>query len=287
MSKMVNRFSKYLALIRWNKPIGSYLILWPVLTALWLASDGRPHAWVLMVFIVGTFLMRSVGCIINDFADRHWDKDVTRTADRPLTTGKVSVLEAVILAVILAGIALALVLTLNHLVLWLAFVAIALAATYPFLKRWTQLPQIGLSMAFNWAIIMAFAAELGGIPMSAWLVFLAFAPLPIAYDTYYAMVDKDDDVLVGIKSTAILFGRFDRLIVLGLQLISLVLLVLIGVIYHLNAWYDVALWLTLCSYVYQFYSTRERDREACFKAFLNNHYALLFIFIGVFLGFLQ
>lgn len=286
---MINKekINLYLKLIRWHKPIGSLLLLWPVLTALWLASGGHPHASTLVIFIVGVFLMRSAGCIINDLADRKWDNKIARTKDRPITTGKISVLSAVIFFIILCIAAFLLVLQLNQFTVYLSVIAMLLAVIYPFLKRVTNLPQVGLGLAFQWGCIMAYAAELNYIPAIAWLVFVANLLFTVAYDSQYAMIDRADDLKVGIKSTAILFGKYDRWIIFLLQLVGLALMFLVGMLYHLNSWYNIGLVLAFCFSLYQFSLVWHRKEATCFQAFLNNHYLLLMIFVGVFLSYLR
>jgi 4-hydroxybenzoate polyprenyltransferase len=271
----------YLQLMRLDRPIGSLLLLWPTLWALWLAAEGIPRVSVLLVFVGGVFVMRSAGCVINDFADRHVDGHVTRTQGRPLVSGRIRPIEALVLFGILVGLALALVLTQNNLTIELAFGALFFAAIYPFMKRVTHLPQLFLGLAFSWAIPMAFAAQSGSIPPIAWLLVIANSFWTIAYDTFYAMVDRDDDLKIGIKSTAILFGRRDKLIVGILQLATLLVLASIGCLQELGAVYYVGLTVAGGLFVYQQRLASRRERDGCFAAFLNNNYVGACIFVGI------
>lgn len=268
-------------LARFDRPIGSLLLLWPTLWALFLAGDGFPKLDVLLVFVLGVVFMRAAGCVINDFADRNVDGYVKRTANRPMPSGKVSEREALGLFVLLVLVSFLLVLTMNNLTIMLSVVAVILAAAYPFMKRYTHLPQLVLGAAFGWSIPMAYAAQSGHLPAVAWLLFLANILWTIAYDTLYAMVDRDDDLNVGIKSTAILFGRFDKLIIGLLQLATIIVLIIIGGILQLSQWYYWALLLSSMLFVYQQMLIQKRQREQCFKAFLNNNYVGMVIFIGI------
>ncbi|MEC6797604.1 4-hydroxybenzoate octaprenyltransferase [Photobacterium sp. S4TG1] len=268
-------------LARFDRPIGSLLLLWPTLWALFLAGDGFPKLDVLVVFVLGVVFMRAAGCVINDFADRNVDGHVKRTAHRPMPSGKVSEREALGLFILLVLVSFLLVLTMNSLTIMLSVVAVILAAAYPFMKRYTHLPQLVLGAAFGWSIPMAYAAQSGALPVVAWLLFAANILWTIAYDTLYAMVDRDDDIKVGIKSTAILFGRFDKLIIGILQLATLMLLIAIGGILQLNQGYYWALLLAAALFVYQQMLIQGRQREQCFKAFLNNNYVGMVIFIGI------
>ena len=279
------RFSLYWRLVRADKPIGIYLLLWPALWALWLAADGIPPWWILLVFVLGTALMRSAGCAINDFADRHFEGQVERTAQRPLATGLVSAREAVVVFAVLSLLAFALVLTLNAKTIAHSFIAVALAALYPFTKRYTHMPQLVLGMAFGWAVPMAFAAVQNSIPPLAWVLFAATVLWALIYDTMYAMVDREDDLKIGIKSTAILFGRFDRLIIGFLQLIMLALLWWVGDMAGRGAAFHIALIAAAALFGYQQWLIRERGRDACFRAFLNNHYFGLLLFLGLFVDY--
>ncbi|ARN73916.1 4-hydroxybenzoate octaprenyltransferase [Oceanicoccus sagamiensis] len=284
-SSLRHKTPDYLALIRFDRPIGTYLLLWPTLWALWIAAEGLPDLKLLVIFILGTFLMRSAGCAINDFADRKIDAHVKRTANRPLATGKISSKEALIFTAVLCLLAFVLVLFTNPKTIALSFAAVALAACYPFMKRYTQLPQVVLGAAFSWGIPMAFAAQQNALPKELWLLYFAVVIWTVAYDTFYAMVDRDDDIQIGVKSTAILFGQYDRLITGLLQVIVLVLLVEVGRAFGLGQWYFLSLIVTALLFVYQQYLIRHRDRDNCFKAFLNNHWAGAIIFGGIALSY--
>lgn len=270
----------YLRLMRIDRPVGTLLLLWPTLAALWLAAQGVPPLGILAAFVVGTFLARSAGCVINDIADREFDAHVARTRERPLVTGEVSLTGALVLLGILALACLAVVLTLNRLAQALALGGALVATVYPFLKRWTHLPQAALGVAFSWGIPMAFAAVNGSVSGAAWLLFAASLVWIVAYDTIYAMVDRDDDLRIGIKSTAILFGRADRLIVAGLQLVALVLLVGLGTVLTLGPAYYLALAAISGLFVYQQWLIRRREREPCFRAFGNNVWVGFALFVG-------
>jgi 4-hydroxybenzoate polyprenyltransferase len=273
--------NKYISLMRLNKPIGILLLLWPTLWALWLAGNGNPNIFIVGIFILGTIIMRSAGCIINDFADRNFDKHVERTQHRPLSTGKISVKSALILFFVLLACAFALVLLLNRLTIILAFVGAILATLYPFLKRVTHLPQLGLGLAFSWGVPMAFAAINNNVPINAWILFLVAAIWPVIYDTMYAMVDRNDDVTIGIKSTAILFGDADKLIIATLQIIFLLLMIMCGVLFKLTSIYYVSLFISFLLFCYQQWLIKDRDKTLCFKAFLNNHWVGMVIFLGI------
>lgn len=278
-------YQALLQLIRFDKPIGTLLLLWPTLWALWIAAQGVPDYDLLLIFVVGTFLMRSVGCIINDLADRDLDGSVKRTSGRPLVTGAVSAKEALALLSVLMLLSFILVLFTNPLTIALSIAAVLLASTYPFMKRHTHLPQIVLGAAFSWGIPMAFAAQLGELPPALWLLYLGNLLWTIAYDTKYAMVDRDDDLKVGIKSTAILFGEHDRLIVGCLQLSCLIALFLAGQAFSLGAPYNASLLVAGGLFIYHQYLIRERNRDACFKAFLHNNWVGMVIFLGIALNY--
>lgn len=272
----------YAQLMRLHKPIGIYLLLWPTLWALWLATpELMPSIKNLLIFIAGVILMRSAGCIINDIADRKIDGRVKRTQDRPLATGAVSSKEAWISFAIISLTAFLLVLMTNSLTIQLSVGGLILAATYPFMKRYTHLPQVVLGAAFAWSVPMAFAAEAGAIRQEAWLIYLAVVLWTVVYDTFYAMVDRDDDIKIGVKSTAILFGEQDRIITGGLQLLTLYTLVLIGQRFELNLPYYTSLLIVAALFAYQQWLIRFRDRDACLKAFLNNHWVGLVVFLGI------
>jgi 4-hydroxybenzoate polyprenyltransferase len=269
-------------LTRMNRPIGSLLLLWPTLWALFLAADGLPDWHVLIVFVLGVLFMRSAGCVINDFADRKVDGHVKRTANRPLPSGLISSKEALTFFAVLVVCSFLLVLTMNILTIMLSGIGIVLAVAYPFMKRVTYLPQFVLGLAFSWAIPMAYAAESNQVPPEAWLLFVINALWTIAYDTQYAMVDRDDDLKIGIKSTAILFGRFDKLIIGLLQLGVLTLLIILGSQLVLSSVYYWGVLASAGFFVYQQWLIKGREREACFKAFLSNNYVggLVFVAIG-------
>jgi 4-hydroxybenzoate polyprenyltransferase len=282
---MKAKLSAYARLMRLDRPVGNYLLLWPTLWALWFAAISQgaviPAIPVIAVFVAGVFLMRAAGCVINDFADRKIDGQVDRTKARPLATGEVSPKEALALFFALTLAAFCLVLTMNSLTIKLSFVGAALATLYPFTKRWTHLPQFVLGAAFGWAVPMAFAAQANGLPPLAWILFSITLLWTVAYDTMYAMVDRDDDLKIGVKSTAILFGRFDRLIIAVLQLSTLILLVLIGTLQQLNWPYYLGLSAAAGLALWQQWLIKERQGDRCFKAFLNNHPFGLVVFIGI------
>ena len=280
-----SKFQALLQLIRFDKPIGTLLLLWPTLWALWIAAAGFPDWDLLLIFCLGTFLMRSAGCVVNDLADRHWDGEVNRTQGRPLVTGAVSPGEARLLFLGLLLVAFVLVLFTNALTVKLSFGAVALASTYPFMKRYTHLPQVVLGAAFSWSIPMAFAAQTGELPPGLWLLYVANLLWTMAYDTKYAMVDRDDDLVVGIKSTAILFGDHDRLVIGLLQLAFLGLMILAGINFELGTFYYLGLVAAAGLCVYHQYLIRERDPAACFQAFLHNNWVGVVIFVGLLLDF--
>ncbi|MDU6079524.1 MAG: 4-hydroxybenzoate octaprenyltransferase [Pantoea sp.] len=280
----MSKFQAYSRLMRIDKPIGTLLLLWPTLWALWLSDMGVPPLSVLVVFVLGVFVMRAAGCVINDFADRKVDGFVKRTAGRPLPSGAVSEKEAKILFVLLGLLAFALVLTMNLMTILLSLGGLALAWCYPFMKRYTHLPQVVLGAAFGWAIPMAWAAVSESLPLECWLVFLANICWAVAYDTQYAMVDRDDDIKIGVKSTAILFGRYDKLIIGLLQLATLGLLALVGLLMQLNAFFYWSLLGAAALFLYQQKLIVRRERDACFQGFLNNNYVGLVVFIGVVLN---
>ncbi|SGY99785.1 4-hydroxybenzoate octaprenyltransferase-4-HB polyprenyltransferase [Moritella viscosa] len=286
MSFMTSKMKDYIQLTRMDKPIGTLLLLWPTLWALWIAAEGLPKLDVLFVFTLGVILMRAAGCVINDFADRHVDGHVKRTENRPLASGRISSRAALIFFFCLTLLAFLLVLTMNTLTILLSFVGVGLAACYPFMKRYTHLPQVVLGMAFGWAIPMGFVAQLDTVPSYAWLLFVANILWTVAYDTLYAMVDRDDDLKIGIKSTAILFGKKDKLIVGLLQLSSLLCLGILGWLLVLPAVYFVGLILVAGLFVYQQKLIVDRDRDSCFKAFLHNNYVGMIIFASLFLSYL-
>jgi 4-hydroxybenzoate polyprenyltransferase len=275
------RLRQYYYLTRLHKPIGIFLLLWPTLWALWIAGAGKPAFGVVIIFVLGTVLMRSAGCVINDYADRNIDPHVRRTRERPLATGKVTPREALLLFVVLCLLAFGLVLLTNPLTVYLSFGGAALAAIYPFSKRYTHLPQVVLGMAFAWAIPMAFAAQTGAITKQAWLIYVITVVWAVIYDTMYAMVDRDDDVKIGVKSTAILFGDADRIILAILQILMLLGLWLLGRQVELAWPYFAGIGVAAGLAAYQQFLIRRRDPKGCFAAFLNNHWLGLAVFAGL------
>ncbi len=275
------RLREYVLLMRLDRPIGILLLLWPTLWALWIAGAGRPDALVAAVFVLGVVLMRSAGCVINDYADRKIDPHVARTQYRPLAAGRVQAREALILFVALCLAAFGLVLLLNPLTIMLSVGGVLLAAVYPFMKRYTHLPQVVLGAAFGWAVPMAFAAQTGAVPPLAWLLFVATVLWATAYDTMYAMVDRNDDLRIGVKSTAILFGEADRVLIGLLQAMVLFALALAGKQAGLGALYFAGLTVASGLVIYQLYLIRRRDGAGCFKAFLNNNWFGAAVFAGV------
>lgn len=285
LARLHPRAWDFIQLTRMDKPIGIYLLLWPTLWALWMASGGVPSAKNLVIFVLGTVLMRMAGCVINDFADRKLDGHVERTKARPLATGKITVREAWIAFFVLLGASFLLVLCTNAQTIWLSFGGAAVAALYPFMKRYTYYPQVVLGAAFSWGIPMAFTAAGGTLPAVAWLLFFANVLWTVAYDTYYAMTDREDDLKMGMKSTAILFGDADRVINLTLQGLMLLLLILAGNKLAMHLAYYLGLAVAAGCFAWQFHSTRDREPMKCFKAFLHNHWAGLAIFLGTVLDF--
>ena len=277
----VPRIRLYWQLMRMHKPIGALLLLWPTLWSLWLAADGFPRWDVLVIFVLGVFVMRSAGCVINDFADRKVDGHVKRTRERPLVNGQVSSREAIALFIGLCLLAFGLVLLTNTLTIQLSVGGVLLAFCYPFMKRFTHLPQVVLGAAFAWAIPMAFAAQSGSLGAEVWLLYTAVVLWTVVYDTFYAMVDRDDDLRIGVKSTAILFGEHDRLMTGVLQALTLYALLMVGSRFELGAYYYVSLGVAALLFAYQQYLIRFRQRDACFKAFMNNNWVGFAIFIGV------
>jgi len=283
--KSLNRLNPrawdFVQLTRIDKPIGIYLLLWPTLWALWIAGKGSPSLMNVLIFVIGVFLMRAAGCVINDFADRKVDGHVKRTEQRPLVSGKVTSKEALVLFAILVGLSFALVLLTNTTTIWLSFGGLALAACYPFMKRYTYYPQVVLGAAFSWGMPMAFTAETGDLPAAAWLLYIANLLWTVGYDTYYAMTDREDDLKIGVKSTAVLFGDADRVIIITLQLMAVGCLMLAGARFELGLYFFIGLIVAAGCFAWQFWSTRNREPQACFKAFLHNHWAGLAIFVGI------
>jgi 4-hydroxybenzoate polyprenyltransferase len=283
---LVKQLGEYGKLMRLDRPIGILLLLWPTLWALWIAGEGRPDESVFAVFVLGVIVMRSAGCVVNDLADRRFDPHVKRTRDRPLALGTVSVAEALCLFAGLMLIAFGLVLTQNRLTITLAFVGAFLAATYPFMKRFTSLPQLYLGVAFGWGVPMAFAAQTAALPQISWLMFLIIVVWAIIYDTMYAMVDREDDLKLGLRSTAILFDEADRFIIGVLQLIFFAGLMLLAPMADLGKWYWLGLAGAALAAIYQQFLIRDRDPASCFRAFLNNNALGASVFAGIALDYL-
>jgi len=275
------RLRAYGELMRWHRPIGSLLLLWPTLWAIWIAGKGHPPLGITLIFAAGVFVMRSAGCVINDIADRHVDGKVRRTQNRPLITGQVSLREAFILFLVLCLLALILVLQLNAFALKLSSIGLLLAVVYPFMKRVTHWPQLVLGLAFAWGIPMVFAAINDELPNFMWWLYLAGVIWPLAYDTQYAMTDRQDDLQAGIKSTAILFAHYDRLLIFLLQTAVLSILTFLGLQLGYNQWFFISLGVAGGFFIYQQYLIKNRDPQLCFKAFLNNQWVGLSIFLGI------
>ncbi len=275
----------YARLMRIDKPIGIWLLLWPTLWALWLAGDGHPDGGLFVVFVLGVIVMRSAGCVLNDFADRNIDPYVERTRDRPIASGAVSPAEAITLFVFLGLVAIGLAAMLNRPAQLLAVVGAGLTIVYPFIKRFVSVPQFVLGAAFGMAVPMAFAAQTGGVPQLGWLVFATALVWAVIYDTFYAMVDREDDRRIGVKSTAILFGDLDLFVIAGLQLVMLTGLVFVGLRGGLGLWYYLAVGLAACLMLYHLFLARHRDPAGCLRAFLHNHYIGLVVFIGIVLDY--
>ena len=284
---ILGRLTLYAQLTRLNRPIGWLLVLWPTLWGLWLAADGEPSLHLVIIYTLGAIAMRSAGCVINDFADRNLDGHVERTKDRVLATGKVSVKEAWGVFAALVLLSFILVLFTNTLTLYLAFGGLALACCYPFMKRYTHLPQVVLGAAFAWGIPMAFASVRNEVPQQAWLIYFTVLLWTIVYDTFYAMVDRDDDLRIGIKSTAVLFGDQDRVITASLQGLVVIGLVLMGSRFELNALYYLGVAVAAGLFIYQQRLIRYRQRGPCFTAFLNNNWVGAAVFAGIIAGLTQ
>ena len=281
ISQMQVKWNALWRLMRFDRPIGILLLLWPTLWALWIAGDGSPSVKNILIFCTGVVLMRAAGCIMNDVADRDFDPHVERTRKRPLASGELTVRQALLIFFILMALAFGLVLMTNVLTIKLAFAGAVLASTYPFFKRWTHFPQVVLGLAFGWGIPMAFAAETGHLVSVAWLILLINVIWSVIYDTLYAMVDRDDDISIGLKSTAILFGRFDLLILRLLKLLMIALLIGLGLKLQLSwPWYAGVV-VAAALFAWQQYQVRNRDRDACFKAFLNNNWVGVAIWAGL------
>lgn len=283
---MKDRLIQYAHLMRLHRPIGIFLLLWPTLWALWIAAEGHPDLLVVFVFVSGVVLMRSAGCVINDYADREIDPHVERSRDRPIAAGRVKPKEALALFVVLCLGAFALVLLMNRLTIYLSLAGVVLAASYPFMKRYTHLPQVYLGAAFGWAVPMAFAAQTGGVPKVAWLLFVATVLWATVYDTMYGMVDRDDDIKIGVKSTAVLFGEADRIIIAIIQLLFIAALLLVGQAAALGGYYYFGVLLAAALSIYQQYLIRNREPQYCFQAFLNNNWLGAAVFSGLVLHYL-
>jgi 4-hydroxybenzoate polyprenyltransferase len=280
------RLSLYLQLTRLNRPIGILLLLWPTLWGVWIAAAGHPAWHIVLIFVLGTVLMRSAGCTINDYADRDFDKHVQRTRERPITSGRIAPREAIWLAAILALIAFILILPLNNLTLLLSFPAVFLAASYPFTKRFLAIPQAYLGIAFGFGIPMAFAATLGSVPPVAWLMLVANVFWAIAYDTEYAMVDRDDDIHLGLHSSALWFGKYDVAAVMACYATALFLLAIAGLMTGAGIFYFIGLILAEGIALYHYHLIKQRQREGCFKAFLHNNWFGAAIFSGIALDYM-
>ncbi|MDB9974624.1 4-hydroxybenzoate octaprenyltransferase [Candidatus Thioglobus sp.] len=274
----------YIRLMRLDKPIGLLLLLWPTYWALFLSADGWPDLDILVIFTLGVFIMRTAGCVINDFADRKIDMHIERTQQRPLATGEISSNSALVLFGLLLLIALGLVLQTNILTIKLSLIAVLLATLYPFTKRWTNVPQLVLGAAFGMSVPMAFSAQTGIVPLTAWLVFIATLVWTLIYDTFYAMADRDEDLKIGVKSTAILFAKYDQIIITLLQILLIIVLILIGNVFDLGLIYDFSLVIISFFMIYHQFLLKKRQKEEYFKAFLNNNFIGMTAFLGIFLS---
>ena len=281
LTRWTDRIPDFIQLMRLDKPIGILLLMWPTLWALWIAGEGKPSIKISFIFLAGVVLMRSAGCVINDFADRKIDGHVERTKNRPIASGRILPLEALLFAGVLLLLAFILVLFTNFFTILLSFGAALLASSYPYMKRYTYLPQLVLGAAFAWSIPMTFAAHLNTLPHYVWLIYIATLLWTVAYDTFYAMVDRDDDIKIGVKSTAILFGDMDRVMIGILQVASLFCLVLLGLELNFGEYYYAGLVLAAILFAYQQYISRTRDKDQCFNAFLNNNWVGMVIFAGI------
>jgi len=274
----------YFRLMRFNKPIGIYLLLWPTYWALFLSAGGWPDIDLLIIFTFGVIITRSAGCVINDYADREIDKHITRTRDRPITTGEISPKAALLLFIALGLIAFALVLLTNTLTIKISFIAIALAVLYPYTKRWTNLPQLILGLAFAMSVPMVFSAQTGTVPASAGWIFLATILWTLIYDTLYAMADREEDLKIGVKSTAILFAKYDQIFITLLQILLIIVFIKIGNLFDLGAFYDISLIIILIFMIYHHLLIKKGKKSDYFKAFINNHYIGMALFSGIFLS---
>jgi 4-hydroxybenzoate polyprenyltransferase len=278
---VISQLRNYGKLMRVDKPVGLWLLLWPTLWALWLAGEGHPDQGLFVVFVAGVFVMRSAGCVLNDYVDRKIDPYVERTRTRPIASGAVAPTEALVLFVALSLIAVGLATMLNRPARMLAIIAAALTLAYPFIKRWVSIPQFVLGAAFGWAVPMAFAAQTGRTPQLAWLVFGAAVIWAVIYDTFYAMVDREDDRKLGVKSTALLFGEVDLFVIAGLQLLMLATLIFVGLRAELGFWYFLSVAAAAALMAYHQWLARERQPAECFAAFMHNHYIGFVVFVGI------
>ena len=274
----------YFRLMRLNKPIGIYLLLWPTYWALFLSAGGWPDIDLLIIFTCGVIITRSAGCVINDYADREIDKHIARTRDRPITAGEISPKAALLLFFALGLVAFALVLLTNTLTIKISFIALALAVLYPFTKRWTNLPQLILGLAFAMSVPMAFSAQTGTVTASAGWIFLATVLWTLIYDTLYAMADRDEDLKIGVKSTAILFAKYDQIFITLLQILLMIVFIKIGNLFDLGAIYDISLIIILLFMIYHQFLIKKRQKMDYFKAFINNHFIGMTLFLGIFLS---
>jgi len=278
---VATQLRNYGRLMRIDKPIGIWLLLWPTLWALWIAAEGHPDQGLFVIFVLGVFVMRSAGCVLNDYADRRIDPYVERTRSRPIAAGAVAPAEALLLFVALGLIAIGLATMLNRPARLLAIVGAVLTIVYPFIKRFVSIPQFVLGAAFGWAVPMAFAAQTGEVPQLAWLLFGTALLWAVIYDTFYAMVDREDDRKIGVKSTATLFGEVDLFVIAGLQVLMLLALVLVGLRAELGLWYFASIAAAAGLMVYHQWLARDRQPAGCFAAFLNNHVIGLVVFVGI------
>jgi 4-hydroxybenzoate polyprenyltransferase len=285
--RLARRIEEYSQLARFNRPVGTWLLLWPALWALWIAGEGQPHPKVLIVFVLGVIVMRAAGCVINDFADRDIDPHVRRTRDRPVAARRVSPVEALVLFGALLAIALYLVTFLDLLTIKLAFIGAALTVSYPFVKRLFPMPQLYLGISFGgWSVPMAFAAETGKLPRVAWVLYIAAVIWAAIYDTIYAMIDREDDLKIGVKSSAILFADMDKALIFVMQAMMIFALVLAGQSMHFGEWYYAGLTAASLLFLYQQWLIRDRNPAGCLRAFLNNQYVGMVIFVGILLEFI-
>ena len=285
--RLSRRIEEYWELARFNRPVGTWLLLWPALWALWIAGEGQPNQKVLIVFVLGVIVMRAAGCVINDFADRDIDPHVRRTRDRPIAARRVSPVEALVLFAVLLAIALYLVTFLDLLTIKLAFIGAALTVSYPFVKRLFPMPQLYLGISFGgWSVPMAFAAETGKLPRVAWVLYIAAVIWAAVYDTIYAMIDREDDLKIGVKSSAILFADMDKMLIFVMQAMMIFALVLAGQNMHFGEWYYAGLAAAGLLFLYQQWLIRDRNPAGCLRAFLNNQYVGMVIFIGILLQYI-